>query len=152
MTLPGHLIRAKTIEALRDVFTALARKAPYVLIVEHVHWIDKSTEEALACLIEALADVSLTVLLVYRPEYLHAWKQLSNFSEIFLGALNPGSTMQIAQSMLQHPGAQTVRLAPLSAKEAARLPRRCWGWRKFHGRFRSTSWPLPRATRSSWKI
>ncbi|MCV7309400.1 AAA family ATPase [Mycobacterium paraffinicum] len=74
--------------------TTLARTTPAVVIVEDAHWIDEVSESILAGFLPVVAQVPLTVLITYRPEY--------------RGALAP-------------PGGQTVVLAPLSDSESSDL-------------------------------
>ena len=71
--LPSHLIRERTIAALKALLLAVAAECPLALIIEDVHWIDKATEEVVAALVDAMAAEPLLVILGYRPEYLHAW-------------------------------------------------------------------------------
>jgi hypothetical protein len=71
--LPSDLIRQRTVAALTTLMVAEARRCPLALILEDVHWIDKATEEVVGAVVEAMATVPLLLVLVYRPEYLHAW-------------------------------------------------------------------------------
>src|SRR5262249_44404860 len=64
--LPVNLVRQRTVDALKTLVVAEARDHPLVLILEDVHWIDKATEEVVGTLVEAMADIPLLLLLVYR--------------------------------------------------------------------------------------
>ncbi len=70
----------------RSVLAAAAER-PVALIIEDVHWIDKATEEVVAALVEAMAAERLLVMLVYRPEYLHAWTSKAYHTQIPLSQL-----------------------------------------------------------------
>ena len=48
--------REKTFEALRDLLIAESQKKPIILVVEDLHWIDKTSEEYLSYLIEWLEE------------------------------------------------------------------------------------------------
>lgn len=51
---PG-LLKARTLDAVRHLVLALARRQPLVLVVEDAHWIDRSSDELLATLVDAIA-------------------------------------------------------------------------------------------------
>ena len=86
-SLPSHLIRERTIAALKALLLAVAAERPLALIIEDVHWIDKATEEVVAALVEAMAAAPLLVVLGYRPEYLHAWTSKAYHTHIPLSQL-----------------------------------------------------------------
>jgi class 3 adenylate cyclase len=56
--------REKTFEALRDLLIAESQHKPIILVVEDVHWIDKTSEEYLSYLIEWLAGAGILLLLL----------------------------------------------------------------------------------------
>jgi class 3 adenylate cyclase/tetratricopeptide (TPR) repeat protein len=59
-----HALRA-LVGLLRD----LAREQPVLLLVEDAHWIDPTTEELIALLIDQLRDSRLLTLITCRPQY-----------------------------------------------------------------------------------
>src|SRR5262245_47910817 len=61
--LTSELLRQRTVEALKVLGLAAARRQPLVLLLEDVHWIDKATEEVLAVLVEVMATVPLLLVL-----------------------------------------------------------------------------------------
>jgi class 3 adenylate cyclase/tetratricopeptide (TPR) repeat protein len=71
--LTPELIRRRTVEALKTLVFAETHHQPLALVLEDVHWIDKATEEVLGTLVEAMADVPLLIVLVYRPAYVQSW-------------------------------------------------------------------------------
>ena len=70
--LTPEFIRQRTVEALTTLVLAVARQQPLVVILEDVHWIDKASQEVLTAVVEAMVTVPVLLVLVYRPEYLHA--------------------------------------------------------------------------------
>ena len=58
----------KTFEALRNLLVRESQNKPIILVVEDLHWIDKSSEEFLSYLIEWLANTHMLLILLYRPE------------------------------------------------------------------------------------
>ena len=63
--------QSRLFEALLGALDRLARDAPVVLIVEDVHWADRSTRDFLSFLGRNLADERVLVALSYRPDELH---------------------------------------------------------------------------------
>jgi predicted ATPase len=98
-----ELLRQRTVEALKALVLAVARHQPLVLILEDVHWIDKATEEVLAALVEAMATVPLLLILVYRPEYLHAWANKAYHIQVALTRLPSASSVEMMRAILTKP-------------------------------------------------
>jgi class 3 adenylate cyclase/predicted ATPase len=65
--------RRKTLEALGDWVVGPGHERPVVLLVEDVQWIDPSTAELVARLIEQLAERPLLLLVTHRPDYTPPW-------------------------------------------------------------------------------
>jgi DNA-binding CsgD family transcriptional regulator len=63
--------QARLFEALLSALDRLSRDGPVVLIVEDVHWADRSTRDFLSFLGRNLADERVVVALSYRPDELH---------------------------------------------------------------------------------
>jgi DNA-binding CsgD family transcriptional regulator/tetratricopeptide (TPR) repeat protein len=58
-------------EAVLDLIDALSDQAPLVLILEDVHWADRSTRAFVAFLARSLRTERVTLLLTYRTDELH---------------------------------------------------------------------------------
>ncbi|MDX6700654.1 MAG: hypothetical protein QOF26_880 [Baekduia sp.] len=63
--------QARLFEALLAALDRLGRETPVLLIVEDVHWADRSTRDFLSFLGRNLADERVLVALSYRPDELH---------------------------------------------------------------------------------
>jgi len=63
--------QGRLFEALLAALDRLSREGPVVLIVEDVHWADRSTRDFLSFLGRNLADERVLVALSYRPDELH---------------------------------------------------------------------------------
>jgi class 3 adenylate cyclase/tetratricopeptide (TPR) repeat protein len=98
--------RERIFEAIRDLLIRESQKKPLVLAVEDVHWIDKTSEEFLTYLIDWLANASILLILLYRPEYTHHWGGKSYYSHIGVGQLSAKASAELVQSILE--GAQVV--------------------------------------------
>ncbi len=116
-------VRQRTVEALRDLILTGAADHPMALVVEDVHWIDKASEEVLSVVVEAMADRPLLVMLVYRPEYLHAWGEVAYHAELCLDRLGGASSAAMVRAILSKSYAKNVSLEPLSAEDSRSMVR-----------------------------
>src|SRR4051794_1804749 len=67
----GGQAQSRLFEALLAAIDRLGRDQPVVLIIEDVHWADRSTRDFLSFLGRNLADERVLVALSYRPDELH---------------------------------------------------------------------------------
>ncbi|MDT7576243.1 MAG: hypothetical protein QOH17_2576, partial [Pseudonocardiales bacterium] len=70
-TTPAPVAQARLFERLLDTISALARRAPTVLIIEDLHWADRSTGDFISFLVRNTRRERLVLLASYRSEELH---------------------------------------------------------------------------------
>ena len=92
--------RERIFEALRDLFVRESEKRPLVLIIEDLHWVDKTSEEFLDYLIDWLATAPIVLILLYRPEYSHRWGNKSYYTNIRVDQLSLSTSSELVQSIL----------------------------------------------------
>ncbi len=92
--------KERTFEALRDLFLRQSQSRPLLLVLEDLHWIDKTSEEFLGYLLDWLAKSSILLLLLYRPEYTHPWSSKSYYSKIGLDQLPLQSSAELVAALL----------------------------------------------------
>jgi class 3 adenylate cyclase/tetratricopeptide (TPR) repeat protein len=93
--------REKTFEAIRDLLIRGSQDRPLVLVVEDLHWIDKTTEEFLGYMIGWLPKTRILLLLLYRPEYTHHWGSKSYYSMIGVGQLSTSTSAELVAAILE---------------------------------------------------
>jgi DNA-binding NtrC family response regulator/predicted ATPase len=98
--LSPQAVRARTIAALVQMSLNASRQRPLVLEVEDLHWIDPTSEEWLAALIEQVAGVPLLVLVTYRPGYRPPWLDKSYATQLALPRLTPRDSLGLVQAVL----------------------------------------------------
>ena len=91
------------------------------MIFEDVHWIDKATEEVVSTLVNAMTEVPLLLVLVYRPESLHAWADKTHHAQIVLARLPSASRVAMVHAVLTKPYASQMTLEPLSPAHSTAL-------------------------------
>lgn len=92
--------REKVFEAIRLLLVSESMKKPLVVVVDDLHWIDKTSEEFLSSLIAGLANTRILLILLYRPEYVPAWTGKTYFSQIRVDQLPKKTSAHLVQSIL----------------------------------------------------
>ena len=99
--LDGKQRRDKVFEAIRLLLIAESQKKPLVVVVEDLHWMDKTSEEFLTYLINSLATMRILLILLYRPEYNPAaWVTKTYFSQIRVDQLPRKTSQDLIQAIL----------------------------------------------------
>jgi DNA-binding CsgD family transcriptional regulator/tetratricopeptide (TPR) repeat protein len=95
--------QARLFEALLSLLDALGRDRPVLLVLEDLHWADRSTLAALAFLARSLTGERVVVVASYRPDELHR-----------------GHPLRALVAQLESaPRARRVGLSPLTREELA---------------------------------
>jgi class 3 adenylate cyclase/tetratricopeptide (TPR) repeat protein len=92
--------RERIFESLRDLFIRESQNKPLVLVIEDLHWIDKTSEEFLDYLIGWLANTPILLILLYRPEYTQRWASKSYYNNLGLDQLTIPASAELVQSIL----------------------------------------------------
>ena len=82
-------LKARAFALLRHLSLPTPAQPARILAVENVHWIDPTSEEWLASLVERLAGVPLLLLVTYRPGYRPPWLAHSAATQLALTPLSP---------------------------------------------------------------
>jgi len=94
-------LKRKTFEALRQFSLHTSQRHPLVLAVENLHWIDPTSEEFFASLVERLPGAAILVLATYRPGYRPPWLDKSYATQFTVSPLSPQDSMQIVRAVLE---------------------------------------------------
>ncbi len=102
-------VRRQTLLRMRDLFVALARRQPLILVLEDLHWADDLSLDLLYVLMDELVAAPMLLLCVYRPERAHrSWqidgvassKHLERYTPIALKPLTPRQSQEMVESLL----------------------------------------------------
>jgi len=96
--LTPEAVRTKTFEILREMSLKGSQQRPIIFEIEDLHWIDKTSEDYLASLVERLAAAAVLLLVTYRPGYQPPWIGKSYASQIALRSLAPQDGVAIVRS------------------------------------------------------
>jgi transcriptional regulator with AAA-type ATPase domain/tetratricopeptide (TPR) repeat protein/ABC-type dipeptide/oligopeptide/nickel transport system ATPase component len=100
-TLSPEAVKSRTLEAVRQLILYGSRKRPIIFVLEDLHWIDKTSEEWVAALVETLAGTSVLFLATYRPGYRPSWMDKSYSAQVALQPLSSEDSLSVVHSVLQ---------------------------------------------------
>jgi class 3 adenylate cyclase/tetratricopeptide (TPR) repeat protein len=96
---PGGL-KERIIESVKQIILKRAEIHPLVIAIEDLHWADKSTEDALKFLLEAVPGARILILFTYRPEFVHKWGGRSYHNQITLNRLSNRESLLMVSHLL----------------------------------------------------
>jgi tetratricopeptide (TPR) repeat protein len=98
--LSPEAIRTRTFDALQRVLRAQACPGPLVLLIEDLHWIDRTSEAFLGAVLDALPAAAVLVVVTARPGYEPPWLARSFASQLALPPLDGADGQAVVRSIL----------------------------------------------------
>jgi len=92
--------RKRTQEAIKRILLGESLNQPLVIIFEDLHWIDSETQEFLNCMVDAIANARILLLVNYRLEYRHEWGNRTYYTQLRLDPLDRENTSEILATLL----------------------------------------------------
>jgi class 3 adenylate cyclase/tetratricopeptide (TPR) repeat protein len=105
-------VKAKAFDTLRQLNLKSSAQRPLVLVLEDLHWVDKTSEEFIGFLADSVRDARVLLLATYRPGYRPPWIDKSYAGQTPLQPLSPDDSMHMVRSVLR-----AERLVNLVAQE-----------------------------------
>jgi class 3 adenylate cyclase/tetratricopeptide (TPR) repeat protein len=99
--LTPEAIRARTFDTLKQMSLKGSQQRPLVFEIEDMHWVDKTSEDYLASLVESLPGTGILLLTTYRPGYRPSWLEKSYATQVSLSNLTPQNAVTIIHSTRQ---------------------------------------------------
>jgi transcriptional regulator with AAA-type ATPase domain len=97
--LGAEAIKLRTFETLRGIWLRLSRQGPLVLVVEDFQWIDPTSGEYLATLVNAVAGARILLLMTYRPESEMPGLAHSHVSQLAVSRLSPRASLALVRDI-----------------------------------------------------
>jgi len=94
-------VKAHTFDALRLLLLKAAGRRPLVIVVEDLHWIDRTSEEFLASLVERLVAARVLLVATHRPGYRAPWLDRSYVTQITLSPLTPADSARLVEAVVR---------------------------------------------------
>jgi predicted ATPase len=101
--------RQRMLDAIKRLILRESVKQPLVVIFEDLHWIDEQTQALLDLLADSGGSARVLLLVNYRPEYRHDWRNKSHYVQLGLNPLGRESAEELLTALLQ----DAVGLQPL---------------------------------------
>src|SRR5262245_52883065 len=95
-----EVTKARVVETLRQVLLKRSRANPLVVVIEDLHWIDRTSEECLASLGEIVGGLRLLLVCAYRHGYRPPWIEKSFSTQVALQRLAPEDSARIIRGVL----------------------------------------------------
>jgi predicted ATPase len=99
--LSPEAINARTFETLRQMSLRASLARPLILVIEDLHWIDRTSEEYVASLVESFERASIMCIATYRPGYRPAWMERSYATQVVLRPLSAEESLAVVRSSLK---------------------------------------------------
>jgi len=97
--LSPEAIKARTFEALRALLLKAAVRQPLVVIVEDLHWIDRTSEEFLSTLVGQLTAARILFVATSRHGYRPPWMDRSYVTQVTIAPLSAGDSARLLKSV-----------------------------------------------------
>ena len=104
-SLSPEAVKARIFDVLRLLFLRAAARHPLIIIVEDVHWIDRTSEEFLTTLAERFAGARAMLLTTHRPGYQAPWMNRSYATQITLPRFTVMDSTRLVEAV---PGAEAL--------------------------------------------
>jgi tetratricopeptide (TPR) repeat protein len=92
--------REKIFEAIKDILVRESERAPLIIAIEDLQWIDKTSEEFLTYFMGWLAHTQILLILLYRPDYSHPWETQSCYQRTSLHELSEAARGEVVEFLL----------------------------------------------------
>jgi len=90
----------RTLEALKRITLKGSEVRPLIMAVEDLHWMDRSSEDALKELLESISGSRVFLIFTYRPEFVHTWGSRSYHSQVTLNRLSNRESLAMVSHLL----------------------------------------------------
>ena len=98
--LEADATKVRVFETLRQLALKRSRQRPLVVVVEDLHWIDRTSEEYFASLAEIVAGARVLLISTYRSGYRPPWIERSYVTQVALQPLAPDDSQRVLRSVL----------------------------------------------------
>lgn len=96
---PYEDVKRETYEAIGAIFKLESMRAPVVIVIEDLHWIDEASHEMLERAISELGRVRIMIILTHRPDHQLGWRTAAAFTQLTLTRLSDDAAIEIIRSI-----------------------------------------------------
>jgi predicted ATPase/class 3 adenylate cyclase len=96
---PAEEVKRGTIEAVCRLAGAAAERAPALLVVEDLHWMDEPSREMIEVAVSRLRHDRMMILASHRPDFQPTWRMQAAFTRLTLRRLAAAEAAEIARAV-----------------------------------------------------
>ena len=100
LSLSPETRKARTLQALKRIVLKGSEIRPLIMAIEDLHWMDRSSEDALKEMMESISGSKIFLIFTYRPEFVHTWGSWSYHSQITLNRLSNRESLTMVSHLL----------------------------------------------------
>ncbi|HSD27349.1 MAG TPA: AAA family ATPase, partial [Vicinamibacteria bacterium] len=97
--LPADELKRATFEAVARLVLAESRRAPVVMIIEDLHWVDEASREMLEMAAAHLTTSRVMKIVSHRPDFQPDWRVKAAFTKLNLGRLSDGEATEMIRAI-----------------------------------------------------
>jgi len=97
---PPEVTKSRIFDTLRQLVLRKSRLTPLVIVVEDLHWMDRTSEEYLASLAEVVPGSRLLLVCTHRGGHRPSWIEKSYATQVALQPLAPEDSLRIVRSVI----------------------------------------------------
>jgi class 3 adenylate cyclase/tetratricopeptide (TPR) repeat protein len=101
--LPEEELKRETLEAVAHVVVGESQRAPVVMLIEDLHWMDEPSREMLEVAVGEMASARVMLLVSHRPDYRPSWRTQAAFTQLGLRRLADPHVREIISSLAGGP-------------------------------------------------
>jgi len=99
--LSPEAVKTRIFETLRQLVIRRSREAALIIVLEDLHWIDRTSEEFFASLAEHIGGARILMVSTYRSGYRPPWIEKSYATQMALQPLAPEDCLSLMESVLE---------------------------------------------------
>jgi len=90
----------RILEAVKRIVLKGSEIRPLIMAVEDFHWMDRSSEDTLKSLLDAISGARVLLIFTYRPEFVPTWGGRSYHSQVNLNRLSNRESLAMVAHLL----------------------------------------------------
>jgi len=90
----------RMIEAMIRITLKGSEIRPLIMVIEDLHWMDKSSENVLKYLLDSISGARILLIFTYRPEFAHTWSGRSYHNQVNLNRLSNRESLAMVNHLL----------------------------------------------------
>ena len=95
-----EVMKDRTFDALQQLLVAQQERQPLVIVIDDLHWIDRTSEELIAALVDLVTRTRVLLVCTSRPGSRLPWAGRSHANQIALAPLPAEASRRLVESVL----------------------------------------------------